>query len=152
MGRLTAGAAAATAFAVTGGIAVGIQVGINAELGRRVGVIETVTLTAIGTILILVPLLLFARQGIGGLARLGDTPPWLWLGGLLGAIALSALVFPPQEIGALATIAVFLAGQLAMGLVVDALGLFGSERAPITTTRIAGVALLAAGAALILKR
>jgi transporter family-2 protein len=149
---VTSGAAAATAFAVTGGAAVGIQVGINAELGKRIGVIETVTLTAIGTIVVLVPILLLARRGIGGLSALSETPPWLWVGGILGAIALSALVFPPQEIGSLATIAVFLAGQLAMGLVVDALGLFGVERAPITVSRVTGVVLLAAGAALVLRR
>jgi transporter family-2 protein len=145
-------AAAATAFAATGGIAVGIQVGINAELGRRIGVIETVALTAIGTILILLPVLFLARRGVGGLAGLSETPPWLWIGGVLGALALSALVFPPQSIGTLATIAVFLAGQLAMGLVVDALGLFGGQRTPITATRITGVVLLAAGAALVLRR
>jgi transporter family-2 protein len=74
------------------------------------------------------------------------------VGGALGAVALSALVFPPQTIGALATIAVFLAGQLAMGLVVDALGLFGGERAPITAARVTGIVLLAAGAALVLRR
>jgi transporter family-2 protein len=149
---VTSGAAAATAFAATGGVAVGIQVGINAELGKRIGVIETVTLTAIGTIVVLVPILLLARRGIGGLSGLSETPPWLWVGGILGAIALSALVFPPQEIGSLATIAVFLAGQVAMGLVVDALGLFGVERAPITASRVTGVVLLAAGAALVLRR
>ena len=144
-------AAAGAAFAVAGGIAVGIQIAVNAELGRRIGVVETVTLTAIGTVALLVPVLLAARRGLGGTLDVADAPPWLWLGGALGAVALSALVFSPPSIGALATIALFLAGQLGMGLAVDAFGLFGADRAPITATRITGVAFLAVGAALVLR-
>ena len=44
------------------------------------------------------------------------------------------------------------AGQLAMGAVIDRWGLFGFERIALSWPRALGIALLAAGAALTLKR
>lgn len=56
------------------------------------------------------------------------------------------------RIGSFATIGLLIAGQLAAGAVIDALGLFGLARIPVTATRSVGLALLAAGAVLVLKR
>jgi uncharacterized membrane protein YdcZ (DUF606 family) len=39
-----------------------------------------------------------------------------------------------------------------MGAVIDAFGMLGSERIPLDATRVAGLAMLAAGAALTLRR
>ena len=54
--------------------------------------------------------------------------------------------------GAIATIGLLIAGQLAMGVIIDAFGLFGLEKIPVTPARVVGLVLLAAGAALVLKR
>ena len=39
-----------------------------------------------------------------------------------------------------------------MGVLIDAFGLFGLEKIPVTPARVVGLALLAVGAALVLKR
>jgi uncharacterized membrane protein YdcZ (DUF606 family) len=49
-------------------------------------------------------------------------------------------------------VAVFIAFQLAAGAVFDRFGLFGLERIPLGWPRLLGLALLAVGAALSLKR
>ena len=50
------------------------------------------------------------------------------------------------------TIGLLIAGQLVMGVVIDALGLFGLQRIPLTPARLAALVLLAAGAVLVLRR
>jgi transporter family-2 protein len=45
-----------------------------------------------------------------------------------------------------------IAAQLFMAVLIDAFGMFGLERIPIDWARISGLVLLAAGAALVLKR
>ena len=55
-------------------------------------------------------------------------------------------------IGTFATIGLLIAGQLAMGVLIDAAGLFGLERIPLNVARVTGLVLLAGGALLILKR
>jgi transporter family-2 protein len=53
------------------------------------------------------------------------------------------------EIGAAATIGLTVAGQQLASLLVDQLGLLRRPRRPLTVARLAGVALLLAGVALI---
>ena len=77
---------------------------------------------------------------------------WLWLGGLFGAVIVLAIAYAPPRIGTFATVALLIAGQLAAGALIDAFGWFGSPRIPVTATRAAGLLLVAAGAALTLKR
>jgi transporter family-2 protein len=52
----------------------------------------------------------------------------------------------------IATVSVLLVGQFAAGAAIDQFGLLGVERVPVNWVRILGIALLAVGAALTLKR
>jgi bacterial/archaeal transporter family-2 protein len=56
------------------------------------------------------------------------------------------------RIGTAATIGVVIAGNLAMGAAIDRYGLFGLDRIPLNWTRVLGLVLLAAGAALSLVK
>jgi transporter family-2 protein len=64
---------------------------------------------------------------------------------------LFTLTFAPPRIGTFATVALMIAGQLIAGAAIDAFGWLGTERIPVTLTRVAGLVLLTAGAALTLK-
>ena len=77
---------------------------------------------------------------------------WMWLGGLMGAIVVLTITYAGPRIGPTATVAVFLVGQFAAAVVVDRYGLFGLDRIAVGWPRIAGLALLAVGTALVLKR
>jgi transporter family-2 protein len=96
--------------------------------------------------------LLAVRQSLDGLAASARQPPWLWLGALMGTFIVFTITFAGPRIGTTATIALLIAGQLAMGVVIDRYGLFGLDKIPLNTPRAVGIALLAAGAALTLKK
>jgi transporter family-2 protein len=63
-----------------------------------------------------------------------------------------SITFAQPRIGATTTIGILIAGQLAMGAAIDRWGLFGSDRIALHWPRVLGIALLAAGAALSLRK
>jgi bacterial/archaeal transporter family-2 protein len=145
------GTAFAVGFSLVAGLAGSIQVAVSGALGKRIGVLDAAAFGGIAAAVLLVLLALVVRNGEGIMAAFGE-PPWMWLGGLMGAIVVSGITFSPSHIGVFATIGLLIAGQLAMGAVIDAFGLFGVERIPLGPARITGLLLLAAGALLVLKR
>lgn len=141
----------AVAFSFVAGLAGAAQAAIAGALGRRVGAVQAAGFgTAIAaTILILLAVVL--GRG-GGMVAAIHQPPWLWLTGVLGATIVLAITFAPPLIGTFATVALLIAGQLIAGALIDAYGLLGSPRLPVTLARAAGLILVAVGAALTLKR
>ncbi len=149
---MSAGTAFAVAFTVAAGLAGGVQVAVMGELGSRIGALEAFAFSALVTALIAALLLVSARRNAGGYAAALHEPSWLWIGGLMGAIVVLAITVAAPRIGATATIAMIIAGNLAMGALIDRFGLFGLERVGLAWPRVLGIALLAAGAALSLRR
>jgi transporter family-2 protein len=77
---------------------------------------------------------------------------WIYLsGGLLGAAYITSVLVTVRSLGAGGVVAATIAGQLAVSVVVDHLGILGVARQPVTAARIAGVALLAAGTYLVVR-
>lgn len=74
------------------------------------------------------------------------------LGGAIGALIIFTVTYAGPRIGTAATVGILIAGQLVMGVAIDRWGLFGSQRIPLHWPRALGVALLAVGAALSLKK
>jgi transporter family-2 protein len=144
--------AAAATLAFAAGLAGAVQVAVQGRLGERVGVLEAVVVAAVGTMLLIVPLLLVVRRGSGGLGEVVDVPRWLLLGGILGGFIILSITFTGPRIGTTATVALLIAGQLVAAAAIDRLGWFGFERVGFTATWVAGIALLVSGAALILRR
>lgn len=142
----------AVVFSLVAGLAASIQVAVSGAFGKRIGVLEATAFGSITAALIVCAVLLLSRQGVGNIGQGVREPPWLWLGGVLGAIVVTSITFTAPRIGTVATICLLIAGQLAMGVLIDAFGLFGVEKIPVTPVRVIGLVLLAAGAALVLKR
>ena len=142
----------AVVLSVVAGLAGSIQVAISGAFGRRIGVLEATAFGSVVAALIVCAAVLAVRGGFGGVASGLRAPPWLWLGGAMGAIVVTTITFTAPRIGTFATIGLLIAGQLAMGVLIDAFGLFGLARIPVTPARIAGLLLLALGALLVLKR
>lgn len=142
----------AAAFAVAGGVGVAFQASVNSILGQRIGVIETALLSGVVTSVLLVAAMVVVRRGGGGLGGLAHAPAWLWLGGIGGTIAVSAVSYAPARIGVFATLVVFLGGQLVAAFLIDSLGLLGAERSSVTVARVAGLILVATGSLLVLRR
>ena len=74
------------------------------------------------------------------------------LGGVAGLLIVFAITYAGPRIGVTATVAILIAGQLAMGAVIDRFGLLGSARIGLHWPRVLGIVLLAAGAALSLRK
>jgi transporter family-2 protein len=142
----------AVLLSVVAGVAGSVQVAVSGAFGKRIGVLEATAFGSIGAALIVTTVVVVAGQGLAGVAAGLRQPPWLWLGAAMGAIVVTSITFTAPRIGTFATIGLLIAGQLAMGAAIDALGLFGLERIPLGPARVAGLVLLAVGALLVLKR
>ena len=142
---------AAVVLSLIAGMAGSVQVAVMSRFGDRVGILEALAFSALGTAVITGVVLLAVRHSFGGYAAASRQPPWLWIGALMGAIVVFTITFAGPRIGTAATIGLLIAGQLAMGAIIDRYGVFGLDRIALHWPRILGLVLLAAGAALSLK-
>jgi transporter family-2 protein len=145
-----------TAFAVVlvvaGGFAGAVQAAIMGRFGERVGVLEAFAFATALTALIGLVLLLIGRGSLHGYIDAARQPVWLWTSAAMGALIVLGITFAAPRIGTTATIGIIVAGNLAMAAVIDRFGLFGLDKIPFHWERIVGIVLLAAGAALSLKK
>ena len=72
--------------------------------------------------------------------------------GLLGAIYVASVTMLGPRLGAMTMVALVIAGQLTVALVVDQFGILGYPQIAVTPTRLLGAALLLAGALLVVRR
>ena len=96
--------------------------------------------------------LLVVRQSVGGIGEAASQPVWLWTGGTLSAFIVLAITVGPPRIGVTATVAIVITGNLVMAALIDRFGLLGNEQIASTGRACSGSLLLAAGAALTLRR
>ena len=146
------GSTLATTLTVVAGLAGSIQVAIMSRLGERVGVLEALGFATVLTAVVATAGLLIVRHSLAGYDRALHQPWWTLTGGLLGLLIVFTITYAGPRIGVAATLGIMIAGQLAMGAAIDRWGLFGSERIALHWPRLVGIALLAVGAALSLRK
>ena len=122
------------------------------RFGERIGSLEAFAVAALLTAVLAVAALVIARRSVTGLGEAAETPPWMWLGGLFGAFVVLTITITAPRIGVAAVVALLIAGQIAMGALIDRFGWLGVEKVPLGATRLVGIALLAAGTALVLRK
>ena len=116
-------------LAIFAGMCNGFQAPVNAALGKFVGVVESSCISfTVGALSLLVVALV---AGQGSLLRVGDAPPNLWIGGLLGAFFVTTALFVVPKIGAAVMIAAVITGQMTAALIIDHIGLLGIPKNPI---------------------
>lgn len=144
--------AAATILALFAGIAGSVQIAVMGRFGDRVGALEALAFSTLLTATLTATALVVVRHSLDGYGAAFRAPTWLWIGGLMGAFIVFTITVAAPRIGTTATIGLLIAGQLGMGAVIDRFGLFGGEKIPLHAPRIIGIVLLAAGAALSLRK
>jgi len=137
---------------VAAGLAGSVQVALMSRLGERIGVLEALGFSAALTGVLAVAILAIAHRSLGAFGRAVHQPWWMLLGGVMGLIIVFTVTYAGQRIGVAATVGILIAGQLAMGAAIDKWGLFRSEEIPLGWPRLLGIALLAVGAALSLRK
>ena len=131
--------------AIVSGSGMPIQALLNGVMTKHLGTpFRASTVSFAGGTLVLGALAL-ATGGIGEL-HLGSSSPWMWTGGLCGALAITGNIIGVAELGAAAYSAIFVSTQLLAAFVFDVIGAFGFDPVEASRRRLLGV-LLAAGSA-----
>jgi transporter family-2 protein len=129
-----------------------LQAGVNAQLARWVGHPVTASLVsfAVGT-LVLLAYTAALRPQLPGLGALAAAPWWVWAGGLLGSVFVTAAAAFAPRLGAATFISVTIAGQVLVSILLDHFGAVGFAARPVSPLRLIGALLLVAGVLLVRK-
>lgn len=141
---------AAAALTACAGMLVAVQAPVNSRLGRGVGTFQAASISFLIGLIVLLAIAL-VTGGFGSLGRIGRVPWWALFGGLLGAVYVSSVLVTVRTLGAGGVTAATIAGQLVAAVVIDQFGIAGVVKHPISAARVAGVLLLGAGVALIVR-
>ena len=142
----------AASIAFFAGLCGATQIAVQGRLGDRIGSVEALTCAVVVAGLTGLVVLLVTRRSTDGL-RAGLTgPKWMLAGGLMSVLVILAITVAGPKIGVVATTAFLIVGQFTLATAIDRFGWFGIQQVPLAWTRVLGLALLAAGAALTLKR
>lgn len=139
-------------LAFVAGLGGAVQIAVQGRLGDRVGAIEAMATASLIGALIAVVVILVARQSLSGVSEAFGAPKWMLLGGAMSALIILAITVAGPRIGIVATTSVLIAAQFSLATVIDRYGWFGVERIAVSWPRVLGLALLAVGAALTLRR
>lgn len=139
-------------LALTAGALMPLQAGINGQLAGQVsGPLNAALISfLVGTCALLI-IALYQRD-MPPLASLKTIALWQWLGGLMGAFFIATAAYAGPKLGALSFLALILAGQMIMSLLLDHFGWLGFRQALISPGKIAGLGCIALGLWLIFRR
>ena len=125
---------------VAGGAMMSFQAPINAALRNHVGIFESSLISfAVGTLALIAVVLLVGKGNLGNVRQVSW---WQLLGGLIGAVFVTATLIAAPKIGVTGMIVATLAGNMAAALMIDRFGWVGISAKPVDLPRIAGVALM----------
>lgn len=137
-------------LALIAGAMMPLQSGVNSTLAQQgAGTIWASLISfLVGTVALFVVALL-SRQEWPVLSQLKQAPWWAWSGGFMGALFVATAAFLAPRLGAATMMALFVAGQLTMSLILDHFGWATFPEHPINLWRALGVVMLFAGVLLI---
>src|SRR3954470_21392036 len=137
-------------LAAAAGAMLPLQFGVNAQLAHWLGspIRAAFVSFLVGAVALLV-VAAFVRKPLPSLARLGDVPWWVWIGGLLGAFYVAGSIVTAPKLGAVTLTAAIVAGQALASTVVDPYGWVGFKEHHLTPGRGLGIVLVGVGIALV---
>ena len=135
------------AFGLLAGMAQALQAAVNAQL--RAAVQSPLWAALISFVVGTLGLALLVLATRASIPVHWPSRPWVWCGGLLGVLYVCAAILLLPRLGAGTMLALFVAGQMSMALVLDHFGILG---VPVHTTspgRLLGALLVVAGVILL---
>ncbi|MCF6799770.1 DMT family transporter [Priestia megaterium] len=138
-------------FAILAGMALPTQFSVNAQL--RSVVHSPIIASTISFIVGAIVLLIISLFGKGMIVNKEwfAAPWWVWTGGLLGAFYVVASIVLIPRLGATATVAYILAGQMVASTLIDHFGLIGVHVHSLSIPRAIGIVLIIVGVIIIQK-
>ncbi|MEA1962335.1 MAG: DMT family transporter [Bacillota bacterium] len=138
------------AIAALSGAAMALQGTLNSALGKIVGVWEsTLIVHLIGTVTVIL-IILVAGIGMGNFSKLPQVPWYVFLGGVLNVVIIYAVVRAMPAIGVSNATTAIVAAQVLTAVFIDSVGAFGMKKYEFQYIDLLGIALLAAGARILL--
>lgn len=80
-----------------------------------------------------------------------DLPWWAWTAGAMGAFFVTMTILAIPRLGAMTVMALLVAGQMVMSMIMDHYGWLGIPSQPVSPGRMLGAVLLLSGVVLIRK-
>ena len=149
---MSAGTTVAVALTASAGIGTSVQAAVMGKLGDGIGTMEALGFSMVVAGCLGVLVLLVARRSLAGISAGLHQPAWFWAGGALSAFIVLSITVATPRIGVTAVAAILIAGQLVSAAAIDRFGWFGFESIPLSWPRVLAIVLLAAGAALSLRK
>ncbi len=141
-------------LAILAGGMLPIQGVVNSQLGRALDSVVLATLISfiVGSLTLLVVFLYRNNWSAGSnLQGLQDVPPILYIGGILGAIYVTAVAALIPKIGVANTMIAVILGQVLLSMLLDHLGVLGIEVRALSWSRILGASLVVFGLVLVAR-
>ncbi|SMC82522.1 DMT family transporter [Papillibacter cinnamivorans] len=131
-------------FAVMAGTCVALQSTFNSRLSEKIGVWESnAVVMAVG---LAVALILVWFLGDGSISNIREVNPLYLTGGILGVIIVFSAIRSVSLVGIGFFLIASFAAQIVVGFLVDSFGLFGLPKVAFSPAKLAGIALILAGA------
>lgn len=130
-------------FAIVSGISMSIQGVLNTKLSEKIGLWETTVLIQGIALICSIIISLFIRDG--NYANLKNTNKYYLLGGVLGVVITYTVVKSVSLMGATLGIGIILVAQLLAAAIIDAFGLFGTDKIKFTLNNFIGIAIMIIG-------
>lgn len=125
------------------GAAMSIQGVFNTRLSEKTGLFESnVFVQGTAFIISLIVMMIFGK---GNIKLLTETNKLYWLGGVLGMIITITVMLGIKDLSPVVSISVILISQLTVAALIDAFGLFDTEKIAFGLTKYIGLALMLAG-------
>ncbi|QDV27969.1 hypothetical protein Q31a_63620 [Aureliella helgolandensis] len=145
-------AALGSLFALGAGAAMALQPAVNAKLREQCNHPLQASVVSFGVgLLALLGLATLLRVGVPSVERLQTLPAWAWTGGLLGTYMVTVSLLVAPAMGATRWIALVLAGQMVVSLVLDHFGWLGYAQHAFTWPRIFGVLCVVLGVLIVMR-
>lgn len=137
-------------FALLVGALIPVQAALNAELGRAIKspVYAALVSFVVGTAALIIYGLL-TRVDFGMLREARALPIYYWLGGIIGALYVTAIVVLAPKLGTALTFGLTVGAQMLVSVMMDHYGWLGLPEHPINWLRFLGIILIIVGVVLI---
>ncbi len=146
------GAALYVLLAILTGALGAIHVPINGALGARIQSTAVATFTFYGVAFLLIASFTLLTSERQSLRELAGVPTWLYVvPGLISVIVVAAGTFLMPRLGAVNVFVITVFAQTAVRLVISHYGWLASPVDPISAQKLAGAAMVAIGAVLVVR-
>ncbi|MEV0079994.1 DMT family transporter [Nocardia neocaledoniensis] len=128
-----------------------LQASVNLQLGKAVGTPYGAAAVQLAVSAAVLAVVAGAAGGVTALGSLGDARWWMLLGGIASPIYITSAIALFPRLGALASVGLFVTGQMFASIALDLGGLLGVERRPLGLGMVLGGVTVLTGIVVVIR-